>query len=63
MSQTRLNHAKVLHIHNNLTDNLSLIDIGNEFVRDSVHRQSVFGNFLQTDYISLLSGVHMQCHI
>lgn len=35
MSQSRLNHAMVLHIHKNRTDHLHSIDIGNE---NSPHR-------------------------
>ena len=49
MSQARLNHAMLLHIHKNHTDHLDLIDISSEFVKESPHRQSVFGIFLQTD--------------
>lgn len=49
MSQARLNHTMLLHIHKNHTDQLDLIDIGNEFVKESPHRHSVFGTFLQTD--------------
>ena len=29
MSQSRLNNVMVLHVHKNLTDKLSLVDIGN----------------------------------
>ena len=45
MKQTRLNHLIILHVHNDITDSLNLNDIGNEFVRCSEHRLSVFGHF------------------
>ena len=31
MSQSRLNNVMVLHVHKNLTDKLSLVDIGNNY--------------------------------
>ena len=31
------------------TDQLDLVDIGSEFVRESPHRQCIFGKFLQND--------------
>ena len=45
MSQTKVNSLMVLHVHKTLTDSLSLIDIGNDFVKGSNHRESIFGNF------------------
>ena len=45
MKQTRLNHLMILHVHKDITDSLNLNDIGNEFVRCSKHRLSVFGHF------------------
>ena len=45
MKQTRLNHLMILHVHKEKTDSLHLHDIGNEFVRCSEHRLSVFGHF------------------
>ena len=45
MKQTRLNHLMILHVHKDITDSLNLNDIGNEFVRCSEHRYSVFGHF------------------
>ena len=38
MSQERLNHLMILHVHKDLTDKLNLISIANEFV-------SLFGTF------------------
>lgn len=35
----------LLHIHKELLDQLNLVDIGNEFVRESEHRARVFGSF------------------
>ena len=49
MSQTRLNSLMVLHVHKSLTDSLSLIDIGNDFVKGSNHRESIFGKFSLND--------------
>ena len=49
MSQSRLNNEMVLHVHKNLTDKLSLVDIGNNFISGSSHRESLFGKFLQTE--------------
>ena len=45
MKQTRLNHLMILHVHKDITDSLNLNDIGNEFVRCSEHRLSLFGHF------------------
>ena len=49
MTQTRLNNVLVLHVHKNLTDQLCLIEVGNEFVKGSSHREDLFGTFLPTD--------------
>ena len=49
MSQSRLNNIMVLHVHKNLTDKLSLVDIGNDFISGSSHRESLLGKFLQTE--------------
>ena len=35
MTQKRLNHLMVLHVHKDLTDKLNLASIGNEFVGQS----------------------------
>ena len=40
MSQSRLNNVMVLHVHKNLTDKLALVDIGNNFISGSSHRES-----------------------
>ena len=49
MTQTRLNNVLVLHVHKNLTDQLCLIEVGNEFVKGSSHRKALFGTILPTD--------------
>ena len=49
MTQTRLNSIMTLHVHKEITDQLSLVEIGDEFVRGSEHRQTLFGKFLPTD--------------
>ena len=51
MSQERLNHLLVLHVHKNLTDSMDLIAVANEFVSLSSHRQSIFGTFTQADIL------------
>ena len=50
MSQQRLNHLMVLHVHSDHTDKLNLVDVANEFIADNEHRRQVFGNeFKETD--------------
>ena len=44
MSQQRLNHLMVLHVHSDHTDKLNLVDVANEFIADNEHRRHVFGN-------------------
>ena len=39
----------ILHIHDNLTDALNLIDVCNEFVSRNEARLSRFGNFSEDD--------------
>ena len=50
MSQARLNIIMTLHVHKSLTDNLSLLEVANEFVRESSHTQTVFGTFVAADF-------------
>ena len=45
MSQTRINNLMILHVHKDKTDELRANKIGNEFVSNSDHRQSIFGKF------------------
>lgn len=43
MSQQRLDHLMLLHVHKNYTDDLSLVDIANNFIADNEHRKHFFG--------------------
>ena len=45
MTQERLNHLMMLHVHKDLTDSLVLTDVANEFVSKSDCRLQVFGKF------------------
>ena len=49
MTQSRLNHLMILHIHRKLTDKLNLTAVANEFVSGSEHRSTLFGNFDTSD--------------
>ena len=49
MSQSRLNNVMMLHIHKERTDQLDLIELGNAFVKNSNHRETLFGNFVPND--------------
>ena len=49
MTQRRLNNIMVLHVHKDQTDQLLLIEIGNEFGQWSGHQRHLFGKFLLTD--------------
>ena len=43
MTQGRLNHLKILHVHKDVTDKLVLTDVANDFVSMSQRREQVFG--------------------
>ena len=45
MTQERLNHLMILHVHKELTYGLILTNIANEFVNKSGHGLQVFGKF------------------
>ena len=49
MGPNRLNNTMVLHVHKERLDQLSLIDIVNDFVKGSDHRKTVFGSFDAVD--------------
>ena len=50
MTQQRLNHLMLLHIHKCHTNNLDLIDVANDFIDGNEHRKNFFGSeFKQTD--------------
>ena len=50
MTQQRLNHLMVLQIHKDLTDELDIVTLANEFVALREHRSSIFGTFTEADY-------------
>ena len=43
MSQRRLNHLMLVHVHKGLTDQLSAVNVANDFIAGNDHRQHVFG--------------------
>lgn len=43
MSQRRLNHLILLHVHKSLTDGLNLVDIASDFIAGNDHRKNIFG--------------------
>ena len=45
MTQPRLNHLMILHVHKDRTDSLDLVACANEFVAGSGYRQRIFGTF------------------
>ena len=57
MSQSRLNNVMVLHVHKNLTDKLSLVDIGNNFISGSSHRESLFSILFTVTIWGVTMGV------
>ena len=46
MGQERLNSLMVLHVHKELTDELNLKDVANEFVSRCESRLTLYGRFL-----------------
>ena len=51
MTQQRLNHLMMLHVHKNCTDQLDLVAVANDFIDGSDHRKHYFGSeFRQSDY-------------
>ena len=51
ITQQRLKHLMVHHIHKDLTDKLDIISLANEFVAKREHRFSIFGTFTETDLV------------
>lgn len=50
MSQQRLNHLMLLHVQKSFTDQLSLVNVANDFITGRDHRQQVFGRkFVPSD--------------
>ena len=50
MTQHRLNHLMILHIHKELTDNIDMLKAANDFVAGSEHRLTIFGEFKSSDF-------------
>ena len=48
MTENRLNH--VMMYTSQGCDRLPLISVANKFIRESKHRQSIFGTFIESDY-------------
>ena len=48
MREDRLNHLMLLAIHKEETEKLDIDYIGDEFVRGSEHRLSIFGKFVRS---------------
>ena len=49
MGSSCLNNAMMLHIHKARLDELSLVDVANDFVFKSDHRKTLFGRFDDVD--------------
>ncbi len=53
MSQQRLNHLIILHVHHSETANLDLVQVANDFIDGNDHRKKLFGiEFKQTDLLN-----------
>ena len=66
MSQTRLNHAMVLHVHKNHTDHLNLIHTGNEFVKNSPHNLCSaisFNRSIDYNLICFVTGINFTDYV
>ena len=50
MTQLRFNNIAILQIHKNRTDQLRLVDVGNEFVNNVSNRKAKFGVFTDSDF-------------
>ena len=45
ITQSRLNHLLLLHVHKKNCGELDLVQVASDFVRNSEHRRSLFGSF------------------
>ena len=45
MTQSRLNHLMILHVHKEMSDSLNLVHCVNDFVDSNEHRLGVLGKF------------------
>ncbi len=53
MSQQRLNHLMILHVHHSETDNLDLVQVANDFIDGYDHRKKLFEiEFKQRDLLN-----------
>ena len=43
MTQARLNHVAILHVHQEMTDNIDLVTVAREFVNKCDSRLTTFG--------------------
>ena len=51
MTQSRLNSIMLLHVHKDLTDQINLIDVANNFVDNKLDlRSTVFGWFMELEF-------------
>ena len=51
MAQSRLNSIMLLHVHKDLTDQINLVDVANDFVDNKLdHRSTVFGQFMELEF-------------
>ena len=48
MTQARLNHLMLLHVHKDLTDKIDLAICTNDFIGGSNHRHHLFGDSCDT---------------
>ena len=55
MTGNRLNHLMTLHIHNERTDSINLVDIANEFCSRNERRLFKFGTFSIADKTSSIA--------
>ena len=51
MSQQRLNHLMLLHVHKSRTNSLSLVDVANNFISGHDHRKNIFGTELSSSQV------------
>jgi hypothetical protein len=49
MTEKRLNNVMILHVHKDYTDELSLVEVANDFIQGSDHRKNYFGKFVHGD--------------
>ena len=51
MLSRRFNALALLTIHQNVTDDIDLIAVGNEFIALKDQRYQYFGQFVQSDFL------------